>query len=331
MVLFLHVCDNKMLQARRGLHLWISWLIIRCVIIGTSSALSDGFLGFGGKFRATGMSDCAWDYFGCKGSDLCCRQRFELCSKFVMSPKKTTATMLKKTTPSPKTTPKPLQSGVEIELNDPKKSQRPLPMMTSVPQVITEFPRGPSHNHTQASISRNTTPSPKIPPKPSKSVGEGPNNPNKSQRPSLLPQIPADSPRGSSYKDTQDSTSKNTTLSPITTAKPLQSGGESEQINSNKDLRPLPVIPQVPQIPADFPRGSAYNVTQDPVLENTTPSPKTTPISNSRTVQGNDLLGRYDKPTKEVCVQNPIETCVCGDEGCVNLPLSRMLLHLTAN
>ena len=51
-----------------------------------------------------------------------------------------------------------------------------------------------------------------------------------------------------------------------------------------------------------------------------------------RTVQGNDLLGRYDKPTKEVCVQNPIETCVlCGDEGCVNLPFSRMLLHLTAN
>ena len=53
--------------------------------------------------------------------------------------------------------------------------------------------------------------------------------------------------------------------------------------------------------------------------------------TNSRTAQGNDLLSRYDKPTKEVCVQNPIETCVCGDEGCVNLPLSRMLLHLTAN
>ena len=105
------------------------------------------------------------------------------------------------------------------------------------------------------------------------------------------------------------------------------SGGDREQ--NGQGL--LPVIPQVPQIPADFPRGSSYNVTQDPVLENTTPSPKTTPISNSRTVQGNELLGRYDKPTKEVCVQNPIETCVCGDEGCVNLPLSRMLLHLTAN
>jgi len=207
--------------------------------------------------------------------------------------------MLKKITPSPKTKPKPLQSGGEIGLNDSNKSQRPPPITPRVPQIPADSPRRPSYNDIQGSVLKNTIPSPITTPKPLQPGAEkGQNDSNNGQRrPSpvipQVPQIPTHIPEGPSYDDTQESISKNTTQSPITTPESLQSGGENGQINSNKDKRPLPLIPQVPQIPTDFPKASSYNATQDP--ENTNPSPKTTPRplqSGGDRVQNNSSNGQ---------------------------------------
>jgi len=46
---------------------------------------SDGFSGFGKK-PAKVLADCTWDFFRCKGSDTCCKQRFDSCCKCVMNP-----------------------------------------------------------------------------------------------------------------------------------------------------------------------------------------------------------------------------------------------------
>ena len=43
---------------------------------------SDGFSGFGGRFNVTWSNMCIWHSgaFWCKGSESCCKQRFEACS-----------------------------------------------------------------------------------------------------------------------------------------------------------------------------------------------------------------------------------------------------------
>merc|ERR1712117_507668 len=94
-----------------------------------------GFSDYRIRFRNTGFRACVWDFFACKRtekssdyneldteessdysgldvrgdslSESCCRQRFDACYNVIKKPKKTTSTLFKKTTPSPKTTPKP--------------------------------------------------------------------------------------------------------------------------------------------------------------------------------------------------------------------------------
>ena len=52
-------------------------------------------------------ADCTWDFFRCKGSDVCCKQRFDSCCKCVMNPDMCApATTTPEPTP-PTTTPRP--------------------------------------------------------------------------------------------------------------------------------------------------------------------------------------------------------------------------------